>query len=180
MNKHNLQTKIWMFLETLRKLSTRFNTLLALIVASWCFLTMFQIVGDVTGRYLFSHPIPATYSMSGIMMVFLVFFGLTYLETLNGNILVDIFKKRFSYRWQAALELIFSIFALFILSLLTWQNFNEALQAWRVKLAALDYSIPLYPAKFAVALGFLLMFIHTFINFGIKLLNLTSTRLEVK
>lgn len=180
MKKYILQTKILAFLESLRILSVRINTLLALIVASWCFLTMFQIVGDVTGRYLFSHPIPGTYTMSGIMVVFLVFLGITYLESLHGNIRVDLLDKWLADRWGTGLELMFSMFALFMLALLTWQNFNEALQAWRVRLAALDYPIPLYPAKFAISFGFLLMFIHILINFCLKLLNLTSSKLEVE
>jgi len=160
----------------LQSYSLRFNTWLALIVSVWMFLTIFQVVFDVTGRYVFSAPLPATFSISEVMIVFFVYMGLTYTEAKGRNIRVDALSKHLPRRLQDLFEVIFLIGGLIIIALIIWQTFLTASQALQYRQTALDYPVPLYPGKFAISLGFFLLFIQYFLNLLTKVTALTARK----
>ena len=168
--------RLMVFLKALRKFSLRFPTGLALIGGVWLFLIMFQVVGDVTGRYIFLKPIPATYLLGEIMLVFLVFCGATYTEISGGHIRLLIINERFSPKWQALLDIIFLLGGLVILILLTWQTFGFAMRSWQFREVFFDYPIPIYPVKFIVSIGCFIFSIQYLLKLYTKIAYLARNR----
>lgn len=162
--------------EIMQSYSFRFNTWVAVVFSIWMFLTIFQIVFDVIGRYVFSMPLKGTFSVSEIMIVFFVYMGLTYVEAKGGNIRIDALSKYLPRTWQDVLEILFIIGGLVIIALIIWQTFNTAAQALRYRQTALDYPIPIYPGKFAISVGFSLLFIQYFLNLLTKISSLASRK----
>jgi TRAP-type transport system small permease protein len=161
-------------IEIMQSFSLKFNAWIAIIFSVWMFLTIFQIVIDVAGRYLFSAPLKATYSISEVMIVFFVYMGLTYTETKGGNIRIDFLINRFPRKLQDSLEILFLIGGLVIIALIIWQTFLTASQALQYRQTALDYPIPLYPGKFAISAGFFLLFIQFLLNLFTKISTLST------
>ena len=68
-----------------RYLNQGANTLAVMII----FFMMFHITADVAGRYLFNNPIPATYEITEMLMVLVVFLGLGYTQASRSHIRVE-------------------------------------------------------------------------------------------
>jgi TRAP-type C4-dicarboxylate transport system permease small subunit len=163
-------------LRKLRTFSLRFHTALALVGGIWLSLTMFQVVADVTGRYLLARPLPATYAIGEIMLVFLVYMGVTYTEVIGGHTRILLISDRLPRRWQILLEIVFLFVGLPILFLFTWYSFCFALRSWKLNEVALDFDIPLYPGKFIICIGFFFLSFQYFLNLLSKLHELIGSK----
>lgn len=137
-------------MNTLRKLN------------GWCLygaaaaILLMTVLGgaDVLSTALLHNPIPGVYEATEALMVLVIFLSLGYLQLGSGNIAVDIVTSRLHGTARviqvAAAELLAAVF----FSLLAWQAWALAIDSWNID----EYSaglvrFPLYPAKFALALG---------------------------
>jgi len=109
---------------------------------------------DVLFTAILSKPVPMVYEMTETLMVLVVFLALGHLQMTDGHIAMELVPARLGAGWRRvhALAVQFVAFACF--SALTWQAWLMAMQSWAIR----EYSVglhpfPLYPAKFAVALG---------------------------
>jgi TRAP-type mannitol/chloroaromatic compound transport system permease small subunit len=164
------------FLKLVQRCSLRFHKGLTIAVSLWAFLTIFQVTGDVVGRYVFLSPIPGTYVIAGIMLVFLVYLSASYTEMIGGHIRIDLISARLSHKWRAILEIVGIIFGLFGLSLLTWQALLMALRSWHLNEIALDFPFPIYIGKFAIFVGFLFLSVQFVLNLCTKLIELVAAK----
>jgi TRAP-type C4-dicarboxylate transport system permease small subunit len=157
------------FLEKFQALYLRFNTWVTLLGSIWLFLVMFQVTGDVTGRYLFLSPIPGTTVLSVIMLVFVVYLGAAYTEIKAGHIRVDMIAERFPMRSRKILNIIWTILGLSILPLFTWQTFILAMRSWQNNEVSIEFPIGLYYGKFAMSAGFFLLTIQFILHLLLQL-----------
>jgi TRAP-type C4-dicarboxylate transport system permease small subunit len=145
-----------------RALNSRVNKQLNLIGVFIIFFLMFLIVADVTGRYLWNTPILGTYDIGQSLIVIIVFFGFPYTQKIGGNIRVESVISHFSPRLRLSVEVSYRIVALLLFMLITYGTWEEAWTSWQKREAYLTLFyggvlLPIYPSKFAVPIGSLLL-----------------------
>jgi TRAP-type C4-dicarboxylate transport system permease small subunit len=91
-----------------------FGGLLACVIAT-------LVTVSVTGRYLFSAPVPGDYDLVGILAGVAVFAFLPYCQMIRGNIVVDFFTNNAPPRVRATLDTVGTILFLGIAVLFTWR-----------------------------------------------------------
>ncbi len=75
------------------------------------FLTI-MIVVDVTGRYFFNKPLPATWEIGELCMPYIVFFPFAYALARGNHVRVGLIKNLFSTQVQKIFEIITDIISL--------------------------------------------------------------------
>jgi TRAP-type C4-dicarboxylate transport system permease small subunit len=148
--------------ETIRDSNTvRFGRIVAMMNSLGgyvLFFMMFLITFDVFGRYLLSRPITGTLEITEFLMVFVVFLSISCVQQRKGHIRVQILTRLLSPKAEIAVDILAHLVALFFFLFIAWQSGNSALSSWEFRESSEGLlQIPIYPAKFAVALGSLLM-----------------------
>lgn len=109
---------------------------------------------DVLLTAAMGKPIPMVYELTEALMVLIVFLALGHLQITNGHIALEMIPARLGPASLRRHALLVQVVALVCFAALTWQAWQMAMASWAVR----EYSVglhpfPLYPAKFAVALG---------------------------
>lgn len=124
------------------------------IAAVFVFLLMLVISADVLGRYVFNQPLQGAYELSESLLVFVVFMGFAYTQHEKGNIRVQMVSSRLPARWRPLLDFLAHALGLAIFALITYETGRHAGAAWlEGERSAGIVHVPLYPARFAVAVG---------------------------
>lgn len=127
----------------------------ALGVASACVLVMAMLGGlDVLGTVFLNRPLPATYEATETLMVLVVFLSLAYLQATRRHIAVDVIFLRMPALLQEIVKGVSHGLAFTFFGLIAWKGWELAWRSWILgEYAAGILSFPLYPSKFALAIG---------------------------
>jgi TRAP-type C4-dicarboxylate transport system permease small subunit len=101
---------------------------LAILGGALCCAMAAMITVSVSGRYLFSAPIPGDYDLVAIMSGCAVFAFLPYCQLVRGNVVVDFFTTGITPRNRAILDAAGSLFYLLIAILFTWRLYFGMLE----------------------------------------------------
>lgn len=118
-------------------------------------LMLVQINLDVAGKYLFSHPVPATLEMvTHFYMVAIVFLPIAAIERANGHIKVDLLVQFLPKRVATVLASLMLWAATVYFAALSYRTSFDAID----KLDIGEYvmgtvAIPTWPARFVLPLG---------------------------
>lgn len=109
---------------------------------------------DVLFTAVLGKPIPMVYELTEALMALIVFLALGHLQMTDGHIAMELVPARLGPTGRRRHVLVVQVVALVCFAALTWQAWLMAMASWSVR----EYSVglhpfPLYPAKFAVALG---------------------------
>lgn len=138
---------------------------LALIGGLLVFVMSILTTVDIIGRGLIDKAIPGTYELVQYMMVFLIFFGVAYLEAENGNVRMELIIAHFPKRGRVAVSLISSLIGLIVFGIILYTNAIYFWESWIAKETM--YGIkggPLYLWKFGVPLGSFFMCVELIIG----------------
>jgi len=128
----------------------------ALRVVSWLvtLFTTFLIVADVSLRFLFNKPLPATWEMSEVLMPYIVFLGFAYALTEKAHIRVSLLTDKLSRRGKLACEVFAGLVGFAMCALITvwsWTKFWDSFRIGEEILAPIH--IPWWFGKFAMPVG---------------------------
>lgn len=134
--------------------TTRFITFLNETSGYVLFFMMLLITVDVTGRYVFSSPIPGTLEFTEFLIVFVVFFSMAYVQLTKRHICVELLTQRLPRRVADGLAVVVLVIAAVFFVLMCWQS-------WHAGVSSLEYreasdglvQIPVYPPKLAIPFG---------------------------
>jgi TRAP-type C4-dicarboxylate transport system permease small subunit len=114
---------------------------LAVLGGLLCFLTAGMVTVSVTGRYLFSAPVPGDWDLLGIICGTAVFAFLPYCQLTRGNIVVDFFTANMAPRGKAALDSFGTLLYLLIAAMFTWRLYYGGWELYDSSevLAAFDF-----------------------------------------
>lgn len=109
---------------------------------------------DVLFTAFLGKPIPMVYELTEALMALVVFLALGHLQVTDGHIAMELLPQRLGPAGRRVHALVVQVVAFACFAALTWQAWLMAVQSWAIR----EYSVglhpfPLYPAKFAVALG---------------------------
>ncbi len=138
----------------------RFIEIVGRLVSLSIFLLIGVMMYEVLARYFFNLPTRWTYDMSGWLQVAYVFLGGAYALQKGYFVRVDVFYAHASPRTQAWIDLTFStvLFALFA-GVLAWRGFALAIASYAMNEVSSTgtWNGPVWPAKFMVPIGVLLL-----------------------
>lgn len=124
----------------------------------------FLIVADICLRYLFNRPIVSSNELVMFLMAVVVFSALSYTETLDGHVRIDLVISRFPQGAQSALRVVTSILSLCLFALITQQNVVRAKALQIEGLRSPILHVPVYPFYLFVAFGCALLCLVLLIN----------------
>ena len=90
------------------------------------FMLVIMTTIDVTGRYLFSKPLPATYELTQFMFSITVFFGMAYFGIIKRHIRINLLVDKFPTAAQNIIDTTTGLLSLGMCIVLSWQAFVQA------------------------------------------------------
>ena len=139
------------------------------------FIMMIYITADVAGRYLFSKPIPGTFEINQMLMVFVVFFGFAYTQASGSNIRAEMVVRLFPSRLRLIIEIFSHLVFLTIFLFFLVEGTSQAIASWKEREFVTGLiNIPRYPARWAVAAGAFLVCLQLVFDVVDRLLRLGS------
>ena len=136
----------------------RFIRTLAIIGGVLLGLVMVIIVLDVAGRVIFNAPITGMVDIVCILIPIIVFLPMAYTESLDEHIRVEVFTNMLSRKKQQVLDVFAFICGAALFSVFGWIAWNAFWESWLLaEYYPGLYRLRVYPAKFAIALGFTLI-----------------------
>lgn len=125
------------------------------VLAVLALLVMMSLITvSVIGRYQFASPIPDDLVMSEILMVFVAFLPLSYVQARREHVFVTIFTDWMPGSARAALDTFGLVVGAIIIPIIAWAVFTDFQAAWRSG-AYNDglLAIPEWPGRLIVAVG---------------------------
>jgi TRAP-type C4-dicarboxylate transport system permease small subunit len=83
---------------------------------------MLLITVDVFMRRLLNSPILGSYEIGKVLLVIVVFFGVAYVMTIKGHVIVDTLTRLYPKKWQIIVSGIANFLSLLIVALICWQS----------------------------------------------------------
>jgi len=163
-------------LQKLEKAIVQINAAIVIGCGTLLFLFIFLVVADITGRYLFSKPVPGTLEIGEGVLAFLIFPVLASVLMRGEHLRVTLFFDHISIKWREWLEIIGFGMGFLLMFFITWQSLPFAVHSYKLREAGVVVPIPLYPAKFAYFVGCLMFCIQFLIEFVRHLLSKLGDR----
>ncbi len=129
----------------------------AMMSLSWI-ITLFvtiMLVADISVRFLFGKPLPASYEISEVLMPYIVMFAFPYALTMSIHVRVTLLTDRLSRKAQLYCEILGNTLSLIMCVLLTywsWLRFWESFLIGEEILAPV--SIPWWIGKLGMPIAF--------------------------
>ena len=125
----------------------------AIISAAFILIMMVLTTIDTILRFI-NKPVSGVYELESMMMVGIVFFGLSYIQAQRGHIRMDLLSSKLSKSNQYVLQLLGDAIFLIVGVLITWKMGIASWEAWVTG----DYfegvvRFPMWPARTAITLG---------------------------
>jgi TRAP-type mannitol/chloroaromatic compound transport system permease small subunit len=118
-------------------------------------------VADVVGTKFLDYPVPGTLEFTESTMVLIVFGALAYTQERRGHIRVELLYGAAGPRGKSFMELVTHVVAFAFFGLLAWQGIGELQYSWEIREATMGtVRFPLYPARFLLVLGALLLLLR--------------------
>ncbi|QSB16615.1 TRAP transporter small permease [Natronosporangium hydrolyticum] len=139
-------------------------------------MTMLGLLGwtvvDIVGRTFFNAPMRGTVELTELAVVILVYLGLSYAESRDSHIAVDLLYQRLGVRGRLLLRVFAGAVSLLVISVLTWRLFVYAGQLDTGGYTTGILRLPLYPVALLAVLGAAAFWLAVFANTAVSLLAL--------
>ena len=131
-----------------------------------CVLVMvLTIVIDVVGRTFFYKPLEGSLELNEMLMVLIVFLGLAWTQSQRGNVKIEIFTSRLSFKSARAVDLAVWTLSLVFAFLITIGGITEALHSTRIREAVWGIArFPVWPGKIILSFGCFLLCIQFLVD----------------
>ena len=122
-------------------------------------------VADVVSTEFFGAPVLGTLEFTESTMVLIVFGALAYAQERRAHIRVELLYGHAGARGKSLMEAVTHIVAFIFFALVAWQGLGELLYSWEMKEATMgSVRFPLYPARFFLLLGAVLLLLRLAID----------------
>jgi TRAP-type mannitol/chloroaromatic compound transport system permease small subunit len=118
-------------------------------------------VADVVGTKFLDYPVPGTLEFTESTMVLIVFGALAYAQQRRAHIRVELLYGHAGPRGKSFMEVVTHVVAFAFFALLAWQGIGELRYSWEIREATMGtVRFPLYPARFLLVLGAVLLLLR--------------------
>ncbi len=148
-------------MERFGRVLERFALAVLLVGGAGMLTAMFLGTGDVAGTQFLGQPIPGAKEITESTMVLIVFGALAYAQLRGAHIRVELVYTHMGPRIQAAMDVVADLAAMVFFGFLLWQAWVEAMLSWKIGEAADGLlPLPLYPARWILVLGTVLLILR--------------------
>ncbi len=140
------------------------SALVAIAAFALTFIMLMTTV-SVMGRYFFNAPVPDDTAINEILLVFVVFLPLSYVQAKREHIFVSVFSEWMSSNTKVVLDIFGTVVGAVIFSVIAWAvftDFQHALMTAEFVDSALR--LPTWPGKLVVASGIALFSLRLIID----------------
>ena len=127
---------------------------------------MLLTTSEVIGRYAFNHPIPGHHEMVELSIPAIVFLGMANLQRFRRHIYIDVIMDRFNESHRCAIECLFFGLGFVIFFLMMIATFLNSMQAYSLSEATETLLIPMWPFRFCIPLGSLILCLRFVVQFS--------------
>jgi TRAP-type C4-dicarboxylate transport system permease small subunit len=132
-----------------------------LISAAATFVMMLLVVANILGRYLFNTPVAGTLEITESLLVLIIFLSLALTQYDGGHIRVTLLTRQLPPRHARAVNVVCMLLGALFFSWCAYAAWNFALQSYSFNEHEWGTVVfPLYPVKFIVFIGILLLAIQ--------------------
>ena len=117
------------------------------------FILVLMTAVDVSGRYLFSKPLPATYELTQLMFCLIIFFGMSWLAIKKGHIKINLILRRLPKDVRDVLDFMTGLISLIVCIIISWQAVEQAIVILHDNAKTYMWRIPLFPFELLIALS---------------------------
>ena len=135
-----------------------------LLAAAAIFLLMILGCAQILLRTVFNMPISGYIDLVELSMAGMAFLGVAYCQRLGSHIRMEILIGYLKGRWIWAFEIIGTLAALFIISVLIWYSWDHFMRSFQLGDTTIDAEFPVWPSKLLVPIAFSLWFIRLMIQ----------------
>lgn len=140
--------------DALKKAVHSFCRVVYIISGAGCMVGLVVlIVMDVSLRYIFNRPIASSFELVMFMMVIVVFTALSYSETQNGHVQIELLFLLLPKSLQKVIKSVNSILISGLFFLIAQQNIVRAKDLRIEGLRSAILHVPVYPFYLMVAFG---------------------------
>ena len=126
---------------------------------------MFYVSINVAGRYLFNKPAPGAMEASGEAMIYIVYLSLAYIQLFDNHIRIDFIFSRISTKTKGLIDILSCVIGIVFFCFVFWFSFQSALHSLNIKEVVWgSVAFPVYPQRFVVSLGSLMIVIQLFLD----------------
>ena len=126
---------------------------------------MFLVTADVFMRRALNAPILGSYEIGKVLLVMVVFFGVAYVMTVKGHVMVDTLARLYPRKLQIVVAGIAHFLSLLIVALISWQGALYGLEMLRVGETSVLLRILVSPFILIVAFGSAVLFLVILVQF---------------
>lgn len=116
-------------------------------------------------RSVFNSPIAGYIDMVELSMAGMAFLGAAYCQRLGAHIRMEILVGHLRGRWLWAFEVLGTLVALMIISVLIWYSWGHFLRSYQLGDTTIDAEFHVWPSKLLVPIAFSLWFVRLSIQF---------------
>ena len=154
--------KLGLSLESVIYPFSRGISVLSMIAAV---VMMFLVSVDVFMRRALNAPILGSYEIGKILLVMVVFFGVAYVMSVKGHVVVDTLTRLYPKRLQIVVSGIAHFLSLVIVALISWHSAVYGLDMLRSGETSVLLRILVSPFIFVVAFGSAVLFLVILVQF---------------
>ena len=147
--------------EHVRNLYTKICIIALIPVSIAILVQMFYVSINVAGRYLFNRPAAGAMEASGEAMIYIVYLGLAYIQLTDSHIRIDFIFSRISTKTRNGIDIIACLLGIIFFGFIVWFSFQAALHSLKIREVVWgSVEFPVYPQRFIISLGSLMMMIQ--------------------
>ncbi len=136
------------------------------IVVWFTLLAVVIITFEVVARYVFDKPTNWAHESMTLIFAMQYILAGAYNHYLHAHVRVDVLYQSLSVRNRARMDLLTSLLFFFYLGIMTWTAWGFFWDSWLIReVSFTDWAPPLYPVKFSVFVGTLLLLLQGVANF---------------
>ncbi len=131
------------------------------IYISWAamLLVIVMVVIDVSGRFFFNRPLPATTESSELLLPYIIFPSLAYALAAGSHVRVTLITDRFSKRTQLWFDIFAYVVGAVLFGVATYFGWRLFWQSWVIKERMMaTVNLPWWLSKFIFPVGSFLFF----------------------
>ena len=133
-------------------------------------IMIISTTSDTTLRYAINFPIPGVFELNEVLLVVLVYLGITWTQSERGHTRVVMVMRKMPIRWAIKMDIICWIICFLFLGILGLQSGKEALRSFQIhEFRWGSVQMPIWWAKALVPLGCWLTCIQLLIDIWVDI-----------
>ncbi len=151
-------------LGTVDRFVAKIEDLFTYFAATFIFILMFFLCGEVIGRYFLNAPIPGAIDWVEVWMATFAFMGAAYCQRLGGHVRMEMIISKLHGKTLWWVEFFAVSVGFVYVCIIIFHSFKHFLRAWEWGDSTIDIQLLTWPSKLIVPVALTLLAIRLLLN----------------